>query len=164
MKRHLFSLKRCLFSLKRHLFEAKRRLFNCFHPRQTFLSPRPDLSFTYRRHVSHHWMMPIVIRYRQSAAQVLECEDKTHLQAKYSLVVLELLFAICASTPKQLLSTAIKRYLLFSIAFGRRKCYYSPCFKESESWNMIFDIGDSRNIAAVGLNQFEYRVGVRERM
>ena len=97
MKRRLFSLKRCLFSLKRHLFEAKRRLFNCFHPRQTFLSPRPDHSFTYRRHISHHWMMPIVIRYRQFAAQVPECEDMTHLQAKCSLVVLQMLFAICAT-------------------------------------------------------------------
>ena len=70
LKRRLFALKRHLFSLKRHLFEAKRCLFNCFHPRQTFLSPRPDLSFTYWRHISHHWMMPIVIRYRQYAAQV----------------------------------------------------------------------------------------------
>ena len=35
-------------------------------------------------------MMPIVIRYRQFAAQVPECEDKTRFQAKCSLVVLQL--------------------------------------------------------------------------
>ena len=27
--------------------------------------------------------------------------------------------------------------MLFSIAFGRRKCYYSTCFKESDSWDML---------------------------
>ena len=31
-------------------------------------------------------------------------------------------------------------FLLFSFAFGRRKCYYSCRFKEVDSWNMIFDI------------------------
>ena len=29
---------------------------------------------------------------------------------------------------------------LFSFAFGRQKCYYSHCFNESDSWDMIFDI------------------------
>ena len=39
----------------------------------------------------------------------------------------------------------------FSVAFGCRKCYYSPCFKESDSWilgTLIFDIGGDRKIAA----------------
>ena len=28
----------------------------------------------------------------------------------------------------------------FSIAFGRRRCYYLARFKDSDSWNMIFEI------------------------
>ena len=51
LKRRLFALKRCLFSLKRHLFEVKRLLFNCFHPRQTFLSPNANIPFTYWRYI-----------------------------------------------------------------------------------------------------------------
>ena len=39
---------------------------------------------------------------------------------------------------------------LFPVAFGCWKCYYLPCFKESDSWSMIFDIGGSRTIAAIG--------------
>jgi hypothetical protein len=34
--------------------------------------------------------------------------------------------------------------VLFSVAFGYWKCYHSVCFKESDSWDEIFDIGGSR--------------------
>ena len=40
---------------------------------------------------------------------------------------------------------------LFSVALICRKCYYLVCFKESDSWSMVFDIGGSRKIAAIGL-------------
>ena len=46
--------------------------------------------------------------------------------------------------PTLLLPTSAKHHLCFSVAFGCPKCYYSPCFKESDSWNMIFDMGGSR--------------------
>ena len=46
--------------------------------------------------------------------------------------------------------------VLFTVAFGYWKCYYSPCFKESDSLDsldMIFDIGGGRMIAAIGLER-----------
>ena len=45
--------------------------------------------------------------------------------------------------------------ILISVAFGNWKCYYLPCFKESDSWSMIFDTGGSRKIAAVGLESWK---------
>ena len=83
LKRRLFALKRHLFSLKRHLFEAKRRLFNCFHPRQTFLSPNANTPFTYWRRILHRWHPRLGIGKRQSAAQVPEWKGVTHPPHKY---------------------------------------------------------------------------------
>ena len=48
--------------------------------------------------------------------------------------------------------------LLFLVAFGYWKCYYLFCFKESDSWSMIFDIGGSRKIAAIGLERGRFLV------
>ena len=45
--------------------------------------------------------------------------------------------------------------ILFLVAFGNWKCYYLPCFKESDSWSMIFDTGGSRKIAVTGLESWK---------
>ena len=45
--------------------------------------------------------------------------------------------------------------ILISVAFGNWKCYYSLCFKESDSWSMIFDTGGSRKIAVTGLESWK---------
>ena len=54
-----------------------------------------------------------------------------------------------------LVATFLPNIALFTVAFWYWKCYYSLCFKESDSWNMIFDIGGSRKIAAVGLESWK---------
>ena len=48
--------------------------------------------------------------------------------------------------------------MIFTLAFRYWKCYYSPCFEESDSWDMIFDIGGSRKIAAIGLERGRFLV------
>ena len=45
--------------------------------------------------------------------------------------------------------------ILISVAFRNWKCYYLPCFKESDSWSMIFDTGGSRKIAVTGLESWK---------
>jgi hypothetical protein len=57
--------------------------------------------------------------------------------------------------PILLLPTSAKHHLCFWVAFGYWKCYYSHCFNESDSWDMIFDIlavvqKTARRLARIG--------------
>ena len=65
-----------------------------------------------------------------------------------------LLVARVSSVPQAAVKARSSK-ILISVTFGNWKCYYPPCFKESDSWNMIFDIGGSRKIAVTGLESWK---------
>ena len=65
-----------------------------------------------------------------------------------------LLVARVSSVPPAAVKSRSSK-ILISVAFRHWKCYYLPCFKESDSWNMIFDTGGSRKIAVTGLESWK---------